>query len=510
MMRRLFLLSIFVVGLLAACAALEPMATHPALPTLSLPVPSPTFAAYPFTPVPFEPLPAYPTPEGLQPLPVVVPTQVLPAGVTHPQPADGSPIGGDPAQPFYLVGQKQIDRYCVREWMQPIMGWGIVTISTGSEVVAQIEALRLSVDNAGRDITGEGHPDVVVRMWTPAESMIGASTKVYDLGATLTQVLDVPIIWSDPTHDLPCPWFGLFADLDGDGSAEYITCDDAPSHGYYSASSHNPYAEHRRLLAMAVLDYEPGQGYVPAGPRFAHLYAGHIETYTRQVEEQAGRLARGEAGNMNDPVVALLLSYLYSGQPANAWTELDRLYDGPDKVLLWSEVLHLVSSSPFYMPGAPFPAVPVPDYYALQLTPECESYLGCPSTLEEQQPTCEPVDWLAERFAQMWGFPVSFLQEGQEAGDPAAPQRSIAWLKEELRRLGLLGPSEVLEVSLSEGGGCRLNILHADEHTLLGLVQLDMSGGFPGGVYRVDLEGKESTPWRLRGDLTWEAVPPSR
>ena len=508
-MRRLFCLSIFVVGLLTACTAQEPIPAPRAVLTLSSPVPGATFAAYRFTPIPFEPLPSYPTPEGFRIDPLVVPTQVLPPGATIPEPVEGSPIGGTLAHPFYLIGQKQIGRYYVREWRQPIMGWGMVTISTGSEILAQIESLQLSVDHAGRDITGEGNPDVVVSMWIPAASMIGTSVKVYDLGSTLTQVLDIPVVWSDPTHDLPCPWPGVFADLDGDGSAEYITCDDAPSHGYYSTSSHNPYAEHRRLLAMAVLAYEPGQGYVPAGPRFAHLYAGHIDMYTRQVEEQAGRQARGEAGTYNDPIVALMLSYLYSGQPANAWTELDRLYHGPDKVLLWSEVLHLVSTSPFYAPGAPFPDVAVPDYYALQLSPDCESYVGCPSTLEEQHPTCEPVDWLAESFAQTSGFPVSFLQEEQEAGGPAAPQRSIAWLKEELRRLGLLGPGEVLEVSLSGGGACRLDILHADEHTLLGLVELDMSGGFPGEVRRVDLEGNEGTSWRLRGDLTWEAVPSS-
>jgi hypothetical protein len=508
MIRRLCPLSIFVCGLLAACTALEPKRASSDLVTLSSPVPSLTSAAYPFTPVPFEPLPTYPTPEGFQFDPLVVPTQALPPGVTLPELAEDSPVGGYPAYPFYLVGQKQIGRYYVREWEQPIMEWGIVTISTDSEILAQIEFPRLSVRHAGRDITGDGHPDVVVSIWNPAVSMIGTSAKVYDLGSTLTQVLDIPVIWSDPTYYLPCPCPGVFADLDGDGSAEYITCDDAPSHGYYSVSSNNPYAEHRQLQAMAVLDYEPGQGYVPASPRFAYLYAGRIDMYTRQVEEEAGQQARGEADIFNDPVVALTLSYLYSGQPTKAWIELDRLYHGPHKVFLWSEILHAVSSSPFYTPAGPFPDVPVPDYYALQLSPECESHFDCPSTAEEQQPTCEPVDWLADQLAQMWECPVSLLHEGQEAGDPAAPQRSIAWLRDELGRLGLLAPGEMLEVSLSDGNACRLDIVHA--HNPLGFVQLDMSEGFPGEVRRVDLEGNESTSWRLRGDLTWEPVPPSQ
>ena len=133
---------------------MEPMPAPPTRVTLLSPGPSPTSAVCPLTPVPFEPLPAYPTREGVRPDPVVVLTQVLPPGVTLPESAEDSSVGGTPAEAFYLVGQKRIGRYYVREWEHPILGWGIVTISTGSEILVQIEFPRLSVKHAGQGGVG--------------------------------------------------------------------------------------------------------------------------------------------------------------------------------------------------------------------------------------------------------------------------------------------------------------------------------------------------------------------
>jgi hypothetical protein len=509
MRQRLFALLILAAGVLAACTAVKPTPSRPVLPTPSSPVPSPTPTSYCFTPVPFESLSPYPTPEGFRLGMADVPVQALPPGVTPPEPAEGPPDGKCPACPFYLVGEKQIGRYSVREWQHTSTDWGLVTISTANQILVQIEYFRLNVSHAGRDITGEGHPDVVVSVWYAGASMISTSEKVYDLGPTVTQVLDTPFVSSDPVYYLPCPWPGVFADLDRDGSAEYITCDDAARYGYYSASSINPYAEHRQMEVTAVLDYKPGRGYVPASPDFAYLYAGNIDMYTRQAEEQAGQQATGEAGSRNDPLVALAMNYLYSGQSAKAWAELDRLYHGPDKVFLWSEILRIASNSPFYTPGGPFPDVPVPAYYALQLRQGCEPHAGCPRTPAEGQPTCEPAQWLADRFAEAYAWPISILSEGQKTCDPAAPQRSKAWFEDQLRQLGLLEWDETLEVSPSDGTtACRLDVVRFREDTATGFIQLDMSRGFPGEVRRIDLEGRESTSWRLRGDLNWEVVPP--
>jgi hypothetical protein len=507
-MRSLLVLSVIVTGLLSACAEPQPWPTrpNPALQRLPRePVRSPTPTRYPFRGFGFDPPSPYPTPEGFELGMRPAPTQALPPGVTPPEPVEGRPASDRAACPYYLVAQKRIGRYSVREWQEACQGEGIATISAGGEILARCEHIHLNVTHAGRDITGEGNPDVVVRAWDVG-SLIWSWHKVYDLGPTVTQVMNTPFVGIDATHYPPCPGYGVFTDLDGDGNAEYVTCDDAPRYQYYRESDINPYAEHRQLVVTAVLAYEPGQGYVPAGHRFAHLYYDNIALYRSQAEVQAFRIARGAAGTRIDPLVALTLNYLYSGQPAKAWAELERLHQGPDTVLLWSQILRIASDSPFYTPAGSFPDVPVPDHYALQLWPGCAPESDCPSTPEEGEPTCTPREFLARAFGRTVGWPVLFLQDGQSAGNPAVPLRTISWLHDQLIELDMLSWEEAMEVSRSEGTACRIDIVRNGE--LRGHIELDTSGGFPGEVRRVDRKGSERGAWRLRGDLTWEEVPP--
>jgi hypothetical protein len=42
----------------------------------------------------------------------------------------------------------------------------------------------------------------------------------------------------------------------------------------------------------------------------------------------------------------------------------------------------------------------------------------------------------------------------------------------------------------------------------VGYLDLDATGEFPGEIVHLDVEGSEIGRWRLRGDLTWEAVLP--
>jgi hypothetical protein len=421
------------------------------------------------------------------------------------------PEATQPSYAYYLVGQTLIGRYAIREWQDPWTGWGIFTISVGDEVLARAECERLRVRHAGQDITGEGHPDVVVDLWYRG-SYTSSSTRVYDLGPLPTKVLDSPFVATDPIYEVPCPPVGVFSDLDGDGSAEFVTCDDAPRWGYYGAANINPYAEHRRLMVMAILEYEPGHGYGPAGPRFSQVYGPNIASYTAKAEEHAAQDRAGGTGYSPDALVALAFNYLYSGQPGKAWAELDRLYDGPDTVLVWSEVLRQASDSPFYIAGGSLPDVPAPDYYSLALRLRCETRLDCSGTPEAGQPTCEPVDWLAEQFLLGLSAPVGLLEEGQRPCDTGVAVRSLAWLEHQLRRADILESGENLRVSSSDcTDTCRFVAYRRDsagDEITVGYLELDAVGESPGEIVRVDVEGRESGAWRLRGDLTWEAAPP--
>jgi len=415
----------------------------------------------------------------------------------------------DPGYPLYLEAEKQIGRYLVRQWHHPLVNWGMLTISVDDEILVQVECEMLTVRHAGQDITGEGHPDVVVEAWWRGSSYTSNSFKIYDLGPTLTQVLDTPFVSTDVSFYVPCPWDGRFSDLDGDGSAEFIGCDDAPEFQSFSPSSTNPYAENRNLVILAVLDYQPGQGYVPAGHRFPELYAGNIAMYTDRAVQEALGLPNAEASSYHRALVALTMNYLYSGQPAKAWDEFDRLYHGADKLILWSQINHVASDSPFYRPSGAFPDVPVPDYYSVQLLPGCESAFDCPEGSDQGKPTCTPEEFLGEQFARFWGGGVVILQEGQAAADPTVPVRSKSWFEQEMKNPGLLLPGEYLLVSPpGDAAGCRLDIVRIDDEAVQGYIEFDLSGGFPGMVRRVNLDGKPAASCRLRGDLTWELVPP--
>ena len=506
-MRSLLAISVLALGLVVACTSCQGTSAASIQPTRALPAPAPSRTPYPFTPVPLEPLPAYPTPAGSDYSRSFFPAQDLPEGATPPVP-EATQLD----YAYYLVGQALIGRYAIRQWQDPRLGSGIFTISVGEEVLARAECHRLEVRHAGQDITGEGHPDVVVDLRYGGESYISTSTQVYDLGPVLTKVLDSPIVATDPTYEVPCPPAGVFSDLDGDGSAEFVTCDDAPRWGYYGAANINPYAEHRRLVVMAILQYQPGHGYGPAGPRFSWAYGPNIASYTAKAEEQAAQDPAGGSGYSPVALVALAFNDLYSGQPGKAWTDLDRLHDGPDTVLVWSEILRQASDRPFYVAGGSLPDVPVPDYYSLALRLGCETRRDCSGAPAAGQPTCEPVDWLAEQFLLGQSAPIGLLEEGQRPCDAGVAVRSLAWLEYQLTRAGNLESGEYLRVS-SAGctDTCGVVVYRregAGDEITVGYLNLDAAGEFPGDIVRVDVEGSESGRWRLRGDLTWEAVLP--
>jgi len=503
----------FLLCLLPLASCMPAVTDTPALPSKK-PASYATSAAptpFPYTPVPFEPLPPYPTPEGSNPGRGLYPAQELPPGATPavPAPEPGVATGDGPT--YYLVGQGQIGGYTIRLWENPLQGSRIVVISAGGTALVQVEAWRMEVRHAGQDITGEGNPDVVVQLSPPGGSYHTLSTQVFDLGPTLTKVMDAPWVSSDPYPSVPCPQLGIFSDLDGDGSAEFVTCDDAPRWGFYGRSTTNPYAEHRRLMVMAILEYEPGQGYGPAGDRFASWYAPQIAGYTREAEEREPSSPAEEDGATLHALVSLAFYYLYSGQPQKAWAEIERLHRGADKVLLWSQILQKAEESPFYARAGTFPDLPVPDYYTLQLCPDRESDVDCLATPGIGRPTCEPVEWLAARFLDMY-LPVCILEKGQHRGEEGVATRSLAWLDYELGRAGVVERGETLQVSsLGCGDRCRLNLVGGsgeERDTPLGFIELDSTGDLPGEIVRLDSQGSEVSRWRLRGDLTWEEVAP--
>jgi hypothetical protein len=447
-------------ALLLACALLRPQPTSTSVPTHT-PVP----VVLPATATPMPAASSTATREPTRtPAPTPTSTPVPPTVQVFVTPAS-------PAKGYVVAEQRSIGGYTVSVWSNTSadsLGFdSIVTILGAGQPEVQIESASGLGSQSGTDLTGEGHPDLVVEVFTGGAHCC-FSTIVYDLGPTLTKVLEMPLS--------NCG--GSFQDLDSNGVAEFVTCDDRFAYAYC------PYAGSPAV--QVVLQYEPGRGYQPASPRFAGAYAEGIAQH-KQDAESAGPGEYGEWDGTNKcTVLPLVLDYLYTGQGEQARSEFSRLYTAPDATLFWADIVQAVSDSPLYVGEAALPGISYPQYYMLQLVTHCPA-------------------------SDVQGA-VGVLSQGQSACDPLVPRRDIDWLQSQLWRAGMLKASEVLSLAPDNcTDNCRLDIFDTTGSAsggnlpVTGSVRLDTTAGFPGEVYRVD--DQEGEHWRLRGDLTWERVP---
>jgi hypothetical protein len=433
---------------------------------------APTATAAPPTATPEPPTPtsepaqeeATATPSPATAAPGATPASAPTAAPTQPA---GAEAWDSPGETYALQEERLIGDYAVRLWQDmshedDVSLGHVATVSQRGERKVEVEFVFGLGEETGSDITGEGHPDVILEVFTGGAHCC-FSTIVYDLGPTMTKVLETPLS--------NCG--GTFEDLDGDGIPEYITCDDRFAYTYC------PYAS--SPVVQAVLQYDPGRsGYVPASPLFANTYEGPIAMHTELAENaQPGELGEWD-GTSKCAVLPLVLDYLYTGQDEQAWVTFQDYYTPTDALLFWAEVTRAIDDSPLYAPSGTMPDVPWPDYYMLQLEPGCGP--------EDMQQAI----WVLDR--------------EQFACEQDAPRRDIYWLQEQLQRIDLVHEGEMLLLA-PEGctDDCRLDVVRVEDSAEAGVIRLDTAGGFPGQVYRQD--DQESDRWRLRGDLTWERVP---
>ncbi len=325
-MKRLAFTSTILVFFLLACNIVQPPAATPdegVLQTRVAESVAATLAAMPSaTPIP--PLPTdTPTPSPT-PTSTPVPT-LLPMSLT-PEPPD----------PAYVLQEEQfIGPYAIRVWRNPaseaLMFDSILTITGAGQPQVRVDSFYELGGETGTDITEEGHPDVVVKVFTGGAHCC-FSTIVYDLGPTLTKVLETPQSNCD----------GYFQDLNGDGVLEFITCDDLFAYAYCCFAG-SP-------AVIVVLQYEPGRGYVPAGPRFPEMYEDDITQHLQMAEDATPGGVCEWDNDTKCAVLPVVLDYLYSGQADEAWTAFGRLYTYPDAAVFRAEIEQAVSKSPLFTP----------------------------------------------------------------------------------------------------------------------------------------------------------------
>lgn len=239
-----------------------------------------------------------------------------------------------PENEYSLHKEIVVGNYAVRVWRDTEDAFpfsDVLTIDSHHQPRVQVEQFHVFASESGSDVTGEGNPDVVVQTYTGGAHCC-FSTVVHDLGSTITKVLETPQSNCGTS----------FQQLDWDTALEALTCDDVLAYVYccYAGSP----------VVRVVLDYVPGEGYVPASPSFAYLYAEDIASHTALAEQGVpGEMCEYDA-TTKCSVLPVVLDYLYSGLPDTAWAELYRLYDYPDVDSLRTEIEQYVGDSSLYTP----------------------------------------------------------------------------------------------------------------------------------------------------------------
>ncbi len=272
------------------------------------------------------------------------PTATVPTGPVMP-PAPTPTISGEVAPPAsrtytdttYVISEtRQIGAYTIRFWRGVGAGTttfvsnNIVTIAVPGQPTEQVETVYKIDELSGKDITGEGNPDLILDIFSGGAHCC-FSTVVYDLGSKLTKVMDLK----------PSNCSGKFADIDNDGKYEYVTCDDAFAYKYC------PYVS--SPVARVIFKYIPGQSYTPVNPQYSSQYDADIGRHLNMAEDaQPGGLAEWD-GTSKCAVLPLVLDYLYSGRTAEAWETLYRYYPYPDVEDFRAEIEQTIAVSGLYV-----------------------------------------------------------------------------------------------------------------------------------------------------------------
>jgi hypothetical protein len=252
----------------------------------------------------------------------------------------GSILRPAPLIPADAVREEElvVNSYRIDVWQVPPerrweYGHSIVQVTSPRGQAYEIDWVDHLDPVSGRDITGEGNPDIVVERYSGGASCC-VSYVVLDLGTDLTAIL-LPL-------DSPCE--AEFRDLDDDGVPEVVSCDDAFRCRFCCCAN--------STCPTVVLRYAPGRGYLPAGPEFPEVYDADIPGYRRMA--QRAQYVKGQTGDEQDPtgrclVLPLVLAYLYSGRASDAWAELAEYYKAPDAEAFRTEIAEIVSHSQLFV-----------------------------------------------------------------------------------------------------------------------------------------------------------------
>jgi hypothetical protein len=184
----------------------------------------------------------------------------------------------------------------------------------------------------GHDINGDGLPDLVVSAWSGGAHCC-YSSGVYSVGE------DVRILLSVETGNCGP---GEFTDLDGDGTREFVTCDDEWAYAYCSFAD-SP-------LPRVVYSYDASRGaYVLNTPRYAGHFRDELAKTLDQAQTWMAVSAGRDSGLDKCHLLRPALGLMYSGRLTDGVALIRGLYRGADREDFERETIERVRRSPLWV-----------------------------------------------------------------------------------------------------------------------------------------------------------------
>ena len=243
---------------------------------------------------------------------------------------DERTVGAFTVQRWVNEGQREVSPAGTCECLTTVYLGDRLLLTLGQEGLVSAIAVA---NPSGRDVNGDGTPDLVVSDWSGGAHCC-YSTTVYSIegGASVREIFGA--------NTGSCS--ASFEDLDDDKRLELITCEDGWEADYCS------FAE--APFAPVVFTYSQStRAYVPATPRYRNRYVREIAESTQRAEVAIRQRKGRDAGLDKCAVLGPVLPLLYTGRTSDGIALLRRLYRHPDRVSFEAAVLMRVRSSPLWV-----------------------------------------------------------------------------------------------------------------------------------------------------------------
>jgi hypothetical protein len=187
-------------------------------------------------------------------------------------------------------------------------------------------------DLSGTDVNGDRFPDLVVSAWSGGAHCC-YSSGIYSVGEDVKPVLVLETGNCGP---------GEFDDLDGDGTKEFIICDDQWAYTYCSFAE-SPFPR-------VIYSYDAARGmYVPDTPRFASRYRAELSSALDEAQTWLSESGGRDAGLDKCRLLRPALGLMYAGRFSDGVALIRGLYRGADREQFERETVEKVRQSPLWI-----------------------------------------------------------------------------------------------------------------------------------------------------------------